>query len=99
VKTGANRGHGVPVTPDERAPVIRGRVFAGLVTNKLVTKWCCEPFRLVITYRACPKLLSRTMKARFCRAFIFFAPSFSCEAFGPFSGRRQPVGARVTGLL
>jgi hypothetical protein len=28
VKTGVNRGHGVPVTPDERASPIRGRFFA-----------------------------------------------------------------------
>jgi hypothetical protein len=54
VKTGANRGHGVPVTPDERAPLIRGRVFA-----KLLTKSCCKFFRSVIISQSCPKLLSR----------------------------------------
>jgi hypothetical protein len=42
------------VTPDERAPLIRGRVFA-----KLLTKSCCKPFRSVIISQSCPKLLSR----------------------------------------
>jgi hypothetical protein len=80
-KTGANRGHGVPVTPDERAPLIRGRIFA-----KLVTKSCCKPFRPVIISQSCPKLLSRTMKARFSRAFIF-----SGEAFARRLGCVPPV--------
>jgi hypothetical protein len=44
VKTGANRGHGVPVTPDERAPLIRGRFFA-----TLVTKSCCQSFSQTIS--------------------------------------------------
>jgi hypothetical protein len=30
VKTGANRGHDEPVTPDERAPSIRGRFFISI---------------------------------------------------------------------
>jgi hypothetical protein len=59
VKAGVDSGHGVPVTPDERAPPIRGRVFA-----KLVTYSYCKPFRPVIIYQSCPKLLSRRMKAR-----------------------------------
>ena len=48
-KTSANRGHGVPVTPDERAPLIRGRIFA-----KLVTYLCCKPFRPVIISNLVP---------------------------------------------
>jgi hypothetical protein len=37
VKTGANRGHGVPVTPDERAPLIRGRFFATLLPSRVAS--------------------------------------------------------------